>query len=112
MKESELERLCINYLKVVTLNNRNIAWFKIKAGAQLHTRGGHVHRKPSTIPGFPDLLLCVYGYFVTIELKTLIGKQSENQKVCQEYITGAWGKYFIVRTLDSFIELINLLLKK
>lgn len=71
--------------------------------------------------GTPDVIACFYeeytdnvtvssGRFVGFELKTLTGKQSPDQKLAQESIESAGGKYYIIRTPEEFEEVLKELL--
>jgi hypothetical protein len=103
MKESELEKICINYVSSYS----TIAWWKVKAGGQKHSFGGKSFFKKSTIPGFPDLLLCIQGKFIGIELKSDIGRQSDVQKICQQRIENSCGLYYIVRSINELKQIVE-----
>ena len=57
-----------------------------------------------TSVGVPDILACVKGYFVGIEVKTDIGVVSEIQKYQGQQIQKSGGKWFVVRpkNFDDF----------
>lgn len=58
-------------------------------------------------PGMPDVVMCLDGTFVGIELKSLVGRQSDSQKRAQALIEGAGGKYYIVKTPEEFEAVIT-----
>ena len=57
-----------------------------------------------TSVGIPDILACVKGHFVGIEVKTDVGKLSEMQKYQADKIVQSGGSWFCVRpcTFESF----------
>lgn len=60
--------------------------------------------------GVSDLLLLVPKreyHGLCIEVKTPVGRQSENQKNWQRIIEAQGYKYCIVRSLDEFVELVR-----
>lgn len=103
MKESELEKQCLEFLKLYP----TIAGRKVKAGAQRHTFGGKSFMKKSTLAGMADILLCIHGKYIEVELKTETGKQSQVQKDHQEKIENAGGLYYIVRSFEQFKSIIE-----
>lgn len=103
MKESELEKKCLEFCQKYP----TIAVWKIKAMGQKHTMGGKRFFKKSSIPGFPDLLICSKGKFIGVELKSIDGRQSQEQKLCQEKIENSEGKYYLVRDLENFKQLLE-----
>ncbi len=50
--------------------------------------------------GTPDILLCVNGFFVAIELKTSEGVLSELQKYNLEKIKASGGQSFVISPLN------------
>lgn len=79
----------------------------MKASGQRHTFGGKTFFKKSSMPGFPDILLCANGRFVGIELKVAKGRQSPVQKECQQKIENAEGMYYLIRSFAEFKNLID-----
>lgn len=59
--------------------------------------------------GVPDILMCLRGRFVGIEVKTDTGKQSELQKYNAQEIIKSGGEYILLRPkeFDEFKDLIN-----
>lgn len=64
-----------------------------------------------TKKGVPDLLCCVNGYFLAIEVKAENGKATDLQKWNIEKIRFCGGKAFILRPsqFESFCELVKVL---
>lgn len=52
-------------------------------------------------PGDPDIIICLDGRFVAIEVKTPEGRQSDIQKQREKEIRDSGGAYFVVRSLDE-----------
>ena len=60
-------------------------------------------------PGDPDIIADVDGHFLAIEAKTKTGRQSEQQKVCQQQVEGSGGRYIIARCLKDVVDAVALL---
>lgn len=54
--------------------------------------------------GSSDILGCVDGLMICIEMKTKTGKQREAQKLFQAAIERCGGIYFIARSADEAVE--------
>lgn len=78
------------------LTARGIFWTSIQNG-------------PGAKPGDPDLVLCVNGRFIGVEVKSATGRQSEVQKVRQKEIEANGGLYFVVRSLEDIERVLCLL---
>lgn len=63
--------------------------------------------KKSTLTNMGDLLLCIHGRYIEIELKTEVGRQSPGQKEHQKTIENAGGLYYLVRNFDVFKSIIE-----
>lgn len=64
----------------------------------------------ATKAGVPDLLTCIHGRFVALEVKTLKGKASELQLTNIKRIRDAGGLAFVVRSRDEVKHIINQLM--
>lgn len=62
------------------------------------------------LPGVADLILILLRKTVFIEMKTLQGEQSKDQKKFEVVVRSLGHEYYVVRTLEGFKELINKLL--
>ena len=73
------------------------------------SRGGRGHHRSEI--GQPDITGCYKGQFWAFEVKARKGVmirkgvQSEKQMEFQANIEKAWGKYFLVRSLDEVIKI-------
>lgn len=57
--------------------------------------------------GMPDILLCIKGYFVAMEIKGHGDKLSGIQTAQLERIRDAYGLAFVVDSFDKFMMIIN-----
>jgi len=86
--ESVLQRRILNYARTMP----GVVCFKVMLANE---------------NGVPDLLCCVNGKFVAVEIKGSGGKVSSLQKAQMDRITKAGGVAVIVRTLGDFINLLG-----
>lgn len=73
---------------------KNVWFFKHAAGAAMKV-------------GIPDIIACIKGHFVGIEVKQASGHQSDAQKVCEKNIVEAGGEYWLVFSYEEFIDKFN-----
>ena len=57
--------------------------------------------------GIPDIICCIKGRFVGIEVKQEDGIQSDAQKATCKNIREAGGEYWIVWSYEDFVEQFN-----
>lgn len=76
------------------LTDMGIFWSSIQGG-------------PGSKPGDPDLIVCLKGRFIGIEVKTASGRQSPVQKVREEQIKANGGVYRIVRNMNDLDEILE-----
>lgn len=89
--ESHLLKRVIRYLKNLQVKGESIFFFK-------------THGEPI---GIPDILICLNGKFIGIELKTHTGRISKAQEYIKSKIESAGGKVFIVRSVDELKKIIE-----
>lgn len=65
------------------------------------------HRKSHTQKGIADILCCMKGQFVAIEIKVGKDKQSVEQRIFQQEIEIAKGTYVIIRDIDDAVAFAN-----
>lgn len=70
-------------------------------------RTGGIYKSMGVISGRSDMVLYFNGNAIHIELKSLKGKQSANQKSWQKTIENQGFKYVVIYSLDEFIELVK-----
>ena len=69
--------------------------------------------RPLRMRGISDLICCVRGTFLAIEVKREKGgKLSEYQKAFLETVEAVGGKSLVASNLDQVIELVNLIRKE
>ena len=96
-----------------------INWFryqypKLKLSLFAVPNGGHRHpatarklKAEGVVAGVSDLVFFNRKKCYFIEVKTEKGKQQQTQKDFQKNIENEGGKYFVVRSLDEFIDVIQ-----
>lgn len=99
MKTSEADTLKAvrDYLEI-----RDILYIRIHPVRPVNGKNGIVFTKvnPSQ-KGAPDLLVAKGGYFLALEIKSSIGKQSPDQKSWQDRFEKQGGRYLIIRNIDD-----------
>lgn len=84
--------------------------FAVPNGGQRNIQTAARLKAEGVTSGVADLLLLVakHGFHgLCIEVKTIVGRQSENQKAWQHTIEAQGYKYEIVRSLDDFADLMR-----
>lgn len=103
-KERDIQRLIINYLQwrkdIYYIRNNSVA-------GKFHRPDGSEGWVRNNKKGAPDLILCKDGEWIGCEIKTQAGRQSDYQKQAELEIKKAGGKYYIIRSLEEFIEKIS-----
>ena len=106
-RESEIQKEIINFLQI--LENRGLIYFircNVFSGKIKRANGtdGFIRQAKS---GAPDIIICCEGKFIGFEIKTETGQQSDLQKQAEVKIKRAGGLYFIVRSVNQAITIIN-----
>ncbi|MEN8123447.1 MAG: VRR-NUC domain-containing protein [Bacteroidota bacterium] len=81
--------------------------FSVPNGGTRNAREAMKMKQTGLYPGVSDLLFMHKGVTTCFELKTSVGKQSDNQKKWQKVIEEQHFKYFLIRELDLFKEIVN-----
>ena len=97
MLETELQTKCIVWLRNTYPNEVLIA----------NVHGGGWGNK-----GFPDMLICIHGRFITCELKVGDNTLQPSQRMWKKKIEDAGGHWYEARTLERFKEIVEDELKK
>lgn len=74
----------------------NVWHFKTASGGGGGDRG-FIRQKT----GIPDIICCVNGFFVTLEVKTKVGKLTQTQEKEFPKIERALGPVYVVRSLED-----------
>lgn len=97
MLEKEIEDQCLDWLK-----QNQIFAFKVKSTATFDPRK-RIFRKinPRYRRGCPDILACISGLMVGLEIKTKAGRVSDVQKEFHRDLLAAGGEVHIIRSLED-----------
>lgn len=91
MKEKAVEN---QIKKCLSSMGKNVWYFKHAAS-------------PAMKKGIPDIIACIKGHFIGIEVKQANGRQSEEQKINEDNIVAAGGEYWLVFSYAEFVEIFN-----
>ena len=93
MRETEIQGAILNYLRL-----KGRFFWRNNSGAFKTERGG-LDRVGT--PGAPDIIGCVDGKFVGLEVETAKGKLSDEQEAFAHALRAFGGKYHVVRSIDD-----------
>ena len=93
------EKIIENQIKSKLTTMSNVWYFKHSANATMKV-------------GIPDLVCCINGYFIGIEVKQATGIQSEAQKVNELAIKNAGGQYWLVFSFPDFLNKLEVFLNE
>lgn len=99
MKESEIQKQCLNYLQVSGF----FAWKNHVGSIPTHGRG----RATNPAAGSPDIMAIKNGLFYAIEVKTPTGKVSKHQYGWLEKAHKHGAIAMVVRSLDDLITCLD-----
>jgi hypothetical protein len=97
VKEADIQAAILDYLRL-----KGRFFFRCNSGAFKTQHGSFIR---FGTPGAPDLIGCVDGKFVGLEVKTEKGNMSEAQKTLAASLRAAGGQYHVVRSIDDLISL-------
>lgn len=83
----------------IVLNHPDLVLWRNNCGVA--ERNGHKIRFGVGNPGGADLIGLFRGAFVAIEIKTLTGRQSPEQKLFQQLVERKGGTYLILRSVED-----------
>lgn len=98
-KEMDLVRVCLQWLQGV---RKLFAWRANNVG--VYDPVGKRFRSFRGLKGVADIYLLEGGKSVFIEVKSLTGKQSEDQKAFEENVKARGGYYLLVRSLKELMD--------
>lgn len=93
MKEAEIQAAILDYLRL-----KGHFFWRNNSGAFKTERGGFYR---VGTPGAPDIIGCVDGKFVGLEVKTAKGKLSDEQELFAHSLGAINGQYHVVRSIDD-----------
>lgn len=88
--EDKLKRKCVGWLKKFETKD---VWF--------YCPTDHFYS------GIPDIIMCIKGFFVFIELKTSIGKVSKIQDWTHGRLWSAGARGMVCRSFDEFKDFVT-----
>lgn len=97
-KESEVQKAILQYLQV-----KNIFHYRNNSGA-FQAKNGNFVRFGAV--GSPDIICVIKGQYVGIEVKKPKGIQSEYQKIFQENLEKAGGRYILAFSIDDVMKVV------
>lgn len=98
-KEKDIQNAIIEYLTY----NRYF-FYRNNTGAAKMANGRFVS---FGVKGAPDIVCCIKGKFVGIEVKRTGGKQSVEQKLFQQALERSGGIYILAYSVDDVINAIR-----
>ena len=105
MKESEILKNILEWLNFQS----GVFAFRVNVqGVPLHNKEGY---RPSPLRGVSDIIACVNGHFVAIEVKTKKGKLSRHQLDFADKIINSKGYFLKATSIDDVEKLLNHLKK-
>lgn len=107
MKEIEIQSSIIDYLQILE-NKGKIFFQRVNNTPMYDPKYKQFRSMPKgSKKGFPDILVIKAGKIIGIEVKTATGKQSKEQKDIENKFKQHGQEYFVVRSLDEVIEILN-----
>ncbi len=109
-KESELQIQCVRWFAYEYPHLRMLLYHPKNEGTANGRVRGAIAKAEGVVAGVADLILqapSTDGFScLAIEMKAPAGRQSQEQKLFERYITAANGKYVIVRSFDDFKSIV------
>ena len=103
LSEAEILKTITHYLQYQ--ENLGKLYFVRVGSGMIQTREGRVFRSGKV--GCPDVIVCVKGKFVGLEVKKPQSYQSRPQIEAQNRIEKAEGLYYVVRSLSEAEEVLK-----
>jgi hypothetical protein len=113
MTESKLQQNCITWFRYAYPEHKLFLW-SVPNGGRRDARTGAMMKKEGALAGVPDLVLCHPAgnkLPMFLELKLPKGRLSYAQKEFQKAYAEVDYPYFIIRSLDDFVQAVSLYLK-
>ena len=101
MKERDLQRAVLDYFAL----QKDCFAVRINTmGVPLHGREGF---RPSPMRGVADVLVCIKGKFLAIELKSSKGKLSAEQESFLDSVSNTGGYAIVASSLDAVMDVVE-----
>lgn len=97
--EKKIEREIRKYLQLL-----GYLVIKTDAGIVARYSKGQIKRT-DIIAGFPDLIVLKPGIVFFLEVKSVTGRLSKQQKLCHEYLKGLGFDVYVVRDIESVVKI-------
>ena len=107
-KPESANRITANVIKVINMQPGCYAFRVNNVGVWDAAKG--IYRKGNTVQGISDVIACVRGRMVCIEVKAGKDRMSAGQLIFSECIRQSAGHYIIARTTDGFLSDLSQLL--
>ena len=101
MKERDLQRAVLDYF---ALQKDCFAIRVNTQGVPLHGRDGF---RPSPMKGIADILVCIKGRFLAIELKSDKGKVSLEEQTFLDSVHKSGGFAIVASSLDAVMDIVE-----
>jgi hypothetical protein len=103
-KEKDIEAAILHFLDILKSQHKGRIYFWKQHTVGIWDSKRGTRRKsnnPYVINGVADILVCYYGVFISLEVKSKTGKLRNSQKEFRENIRKAGGVYQVVRSVDE-----------
>lgn len=107
ISEKELQKACIKWLDEVS-KQYDIFYTVNHTAGRFKFNNGKIDAIPNQNAGMADITFIYKGLVYFIELKSATGRQQKNQKEFQAKVIKTGARYNIIKTVESFQELILL----
>ena len=105
--ETGIQTAILNYLSYYENQGKLYCFRSNSFGGFIQRSNGTRGYIKNNKRGLPDIVCCISGRFLALEIKTDKGKQSEFQKAAQTAIEKSGGLYSIVRSVDDVEKIIK-----
>ena len=103
MTEQALQRQCLDFLRLKYGSRAFVR--KVPVGPMMvQPRPGEVAHAKNPLAGFPDILICLGGKFIGIEVKLPGGRISPIQAITHDAIREAGGIVHVIHSLDELMQ--------
>ena len=105
--EQNLQIQVWQYLQVSLNHSTSLAWATANEsgfGGKKAIILGSIRKKCGVVAGIPDIFVYSKGQLIGLELKTIVGTQSDSQKVIEKRIVESGGTYHLVRSVQEAEE--------
>ena len=109
--ENRIQQECVIWFHNRYMNHRGCL-FAVPNGGTRSGLEGKILKATGVWAGVSDLLLMVGGVTTCLELKTDVGYQSAKQKRWQSLMQDNSFKYYIIRSQEEFIEIVEPIMEK